>query len=404
VNFRHLGTAISPIPTYIGREATLTTRISNSGAAEAILIDIEVYNSAGTKVAQKIYENEIIPTGTSRNFDLTWLPSVVGDYTAKVGLFTPGWTRLHEWTDRALAFRVEDRSLTTPPPSTTTPPATTFTPVHLRTIVNPGTGPVSQIRGISTTVKNEGTSGSMLVDIEIYNSAGVRVGQKFFDNEAVSAGAERAFDFHWQPTQGGTYRVAIGHFAPGWARTYNWIANAATITVSGDGGTTPPPATTTPPTTPPPTSAIYLYRDALETGWDTSWSWGSTIILTSTDTAQEGTRSIKLRHDSPWGGIYFRNVAAFSTSGKTTLKFAVHGGATGGQKIKVVTYDASGTPSEGFYLDPYISGGIMANSWKTVTIPLADIMASNRNITGFAIQEAVGGVTPTYYLDNIRLE
>jgi hypothetical protein len=381
INVSHVQTTISPVPTLTNGSATIATRIANSGSPEPFLVDIEVYNSAGSKVAQKAFNQETIPTGGSKNYEFVWTPTAPGDHTVKVGLFTPDWSRLHQWTNRALAVKVESA-----------PTPVGFAPKHLRTTVSPSSGDVNQIRRISTTVENSGEASSMLVDIEVFNSVGDKVGQKYFDNQAFAAGATRTFDYEWEPKELGGYRVAIGHFRPGWSGLHNWINSAATATAHADH---------IPPTSTPP---VYLYREGLEPGWDTSWSWNTAFSLNSTDVAAaEGTKSIKVNHNSPWAGIYFRH-APFSTTGKTHLRFAVHGGPTGGQKLQVITYDENGNVISIIRPDPYATGGFVADAWKSVSIPLADIRASNRTITGFAVQEGGGGITPTYYIDNMRLE
>ena len=73
-----------------------------------------------------------------------------------------------------------------------------------------------------------------LVDIEVYNSTGQKVYQRYWDNRAFSASTTRSFSASWTvprnlPT--GTYTVKIGIFKPGWSGMYLWNNSARTFTV-----------------------------------------------------------------------------------------------------------------------------------------------------------------------------
>ena len=77
-------------------------------------------------------------------------------------------------------------------------------------------------------------AGNALVDIEIYDSAGVRVHQAVYDNQAFAAGQQRSFTTGWRVPSGarkGTYTVRVGVFSPGWGTMYAWNNSAATFTV-----------------------------------------------------------------------------------------------------------------------------------------------------------------------------
>lgn len=73
-----------------------------------------------------------------------------------------------------------------------------------------------------------------LVDVEIYNSAGAKVFQQWFDNQSFSAAQTRTYKVNWavpSSTKAGTYTVKIGVFSPGWTHLYTWNNNAAQFTV-----------------------------------------------------------------------------------------------------------------------------------------------------------------------------
>ena len=93
-----------------------------------------------------------------------------------------------------------------------------------------------------------------LVDVEVFDSAGRKLFQRYWDNRSLTAGVARTFNATWAvpATQAaGSYRVDVGIFSPGWSELYHWNYLATTLTVTAG---TPPTATTAPPTTAPPTT------------------------------------------------------------------------------------------------------------------------------------------------------
>ncbi|MBV9170356.1 MAG: hypothetical protein JOZ81_09765 [Chloroflexi bacterium] len=77
-------------------------------------------------------------------------------------------------------------------------------------------------------------SASALVDVEIYDPAGNKVAQRYWDNHAFSPNTSRTYRFTWTvPTTAatGTYTVMVGVFAPGWGVVYSWNNDVATFTV-----------------------------------------------------------------------------------------------------------------------------------------------------------------------------
>jgi autotransporter family porin len=94
-----------------------------------------------------------------------------------------------------------------------------------------------------------------LVDVEIYDPAGGKVFQQYWDNQLLKPGVQRQFSASWTPPAGsltGTYSVKVGTFGSGWTLLH-WNDQAATLQVtSGVTSTTQPQSTTTSTTTPPP--------------------------------------------------------------------------------------------------------------------------------------------------------
>lgn len=79
-----------------------------------------------------------------------------------------------------------------------------------------------------------GTASSALVDLEIYDAAGVKVGQIYYDNQSFAAGAVKRYTWTWTvPASAakGTYTVKVGVFAPGWASFKYWNNSVKTFVV-----------------------------------------------------------------------------------------------------------------------------------------------------------------------------
>ncbi len=127
-------------------------------------------------------------------------------------------------------------------PSGGTPPPPSGTPSFSdSTSVNPSNPSVNQATGINAAVRNSGEAASgVVVDIEIYDSSGSKVFQRFYENETLGSGASKNYSASFTPSAGGNYTVKVGVFASGWSRVLFWNDTAATISV---GGSSPPPLT-----------------------------------------------------------------------------------------------------------------------------------------------------------------
>ena len=97
--------------------------------------------------------------------------------------------------------------------------------------------PASVLHGRKTTIRaaitNEG--GTLLkgvMDLEIYDANGAKVGQKFWLRQDVRSGHGRGYVWSFRaPDSAGTYTVKMGVFGKGWAPLYTWNDGAVTFTV-----------------------------------------------------------------------------------------------------------------------------------------------------------------------------
>jgi hypothetical protein len=127
-----------------------------------------------------------------------------------------------------------------PPSATNTPVATrTAAPAPQQGFAASGTASSSTAhRGsnvsLNASVKSN-TAMSALIDIEVYDAAGNKVFQHFWDNQSFTAAQTRAFTVNWpvSATAGmGPYTVTVGVFSTGWGTVYSWNGNAATVTIN----------------------------------------------------------------------------------------------------------------------------------------------------------------------------
>jgi hypothetical protein len=133
-------------------------------------------------------------------------------------------------------------STATPTRTATSAPATatptrTATPATAVWTVRATTASVTASRGTSVSLPISVTSSTAmraLVDIEVYDPAGAKVAQQFYDNRSFVAGVPVNFSPSWAIPQGatkGVYTVKVGVFSPGWGTLYSWTNSAMTITV-----------------------------------------------------------------------------------------------------------------------------------------------------------------------------
>jgi hypothetical protein len=76
-----------------------------------------------------------------------------------------------------------------------------------------------------------------VVDIQVYNSAGAKVGQQIYRNENIATGQSKAYSFSWTaPAVAGRYVVKLGVFGANWKGDYHWNNRAAEINVEASTG------------------------------------------------------------------------------------------------------------------------------------------------------------------------
>jgi hypothetical protein len=203
-----------------------------------------------------------------------------GSYSIQVGIFEPGWSGMHDWNSTAGSLTVSSsvpptatktatpvpatktptKAPTTAPTKTATPVAATKTPTSVpatktptkaptktatpvpsgeaRFTVSASGSPRSVARGQSVTLVTGVTSTqatTVLIDVEVYDAAGKKVYQKWYDNVSLSANTKKTVRPVWAVPSGqaaGKYTIKVGVFKPGWQGLLEWKDPAGTVTVT----------------------------------------------------------------------------------------------------------------------------------------------------------------------------
>ncbi len=157
-----------------------------------------------------------------------------------------------------------------------------------------------------------------------------------------------------------------------------------------------------------PTRQLYaagnyiMYDDALQNGFQ-DWSW-TQRDLNNNSPVHGGAKSVRVTFDSGWVGLWFVNPGAgVDTSGYTALRFAIHGGTSGGQTMAIAAGSGSDFPSNSVALNTYLANGPVANAWRVVTIPLDALGIQNSTLNNVAFQSDQNNAQATFYLDDIEL-
>lgn len=156
--------------------------------------------------------------------------------------------------------------------------------------------------------------------------------------------------------------------------------------------TPPHPLAATAQSTPLP-----IYADALGTGWQ-NWSWAS-VDLQATTPVHSGSRSIRVTYGA-WQGLYLHH-PGIDTTGFSAVRFYIHGGTAGGQRLQLYAVRAS---DPGGAHGPQIALPLpVASGWTEVQVSLADLQAENTQLTGLVWQDRSGGAQPSLFIDDIAL-
>lgn len=203
---------------------------------------------------------------------------------------------------------------------------------------------------IQATVTDTGAAYSnAIVDVEVYNSAGTKVGQQFYSGQNFSAGDTLSYTWNWTaPTATGTYSIAVGVFNSDWSQTLFWKPAAGTLTVSASD------------------AAQYNFESGTQ-GWASS---GGMISGVSSSTAKAfaGTHALAVAFNGAGSDTQTVSVAAPSTPAGKVVTF--HIWVPVGSKISAVQpFVQQGSGGGYTWTGNYQPiSSLTAGAWNTLTV------------------------------------
>jgi len=141
---------------------------------------------------------------------------------------------------------------------------------------------------------------------------------------------------------------------------------------------------------------LLVYDDGLAAGWAT-WSWDTTLDLSSTGAVQSGSAAISVQIHNPWAALYLHVDPFIETANYDAVRFWIHGGETGGQELGFKVIDGS----DGNW-EPLAEVLPQAGQWTEVTVPLATL-GSPASISGLVWQDQAGSAQPVFWVDQVEL-
>ena len=83
----------------VGQTVELTAEVTNVSQSDAqdVLVNVEIYDAAGTQVFQEFVPNVDLAAGMTGTYQVVWTPQAEDDYKVKVGVFSGDWQNLYSW-------------------------------------------------------------------------------------------------------------------------------------------------------------------------------------------------------------------------------------------------------------------------------------------------------------------
>jgi len=107
---------------------------------------------------------------------------------------------------------------------TTTPPPTSTFSTSVKYLAS------GRTFDLTATVTATGAPlSNALVDMEVHDAAGVKVGQKYFSGQSFTTGQSASYGYVWTAPAAGTYTVKVGVMGATWTPTYAWNDAAASL-------------------------------------------------------------------------------------------------------------------------------------------------------------------------------
>ncbi|HXI69638.1 MAG TPA: alpha-L-arabinofuranosidase [Verrucomicrobiae bacterium] len=151
-------------------------------------------------------------------------------------------------------------------------------------------------------------------------------------------------------------------------------------------------------------TSLSVYSDGLVNGFQ-DWGW-ATHNYANASPVHSGSASASVTiATANFDGLQICRGTDLSSTPYSSLSFWINGGASGGQQLQVYGLAHQGSTNN-FGQQLYVSlGTLQTNTWQQFTIPLSALgLANKSNFTGFVIQNRIGAVQSTFYVDDIQLD
>ncbi len=139
-----------------------------------------------------------------------------------------------------------------------------------------------------------------------------------------------------------------------------------------------------------------LYQTALMTGWQ-NWSWEAAVDFSAASPEAQDESALAITFQAAWAALSLHSERMIDGRRYDLLRFQIHGGEWGNQKLRVVLADAGGAfQAQGLEITAE------ANRWQHIEVKLSTL-GNLAQISGIAWQESTGAAQPTFYLKDIAL-
>jgi mannan endo-1,4-beta-mannosidase len=212
----------APTTVTAGQTATLALSVTAAAAASSIIVDVEVFNSSGTRVAQQYWTGQGFTAGQTRSYSWPWaVPAgtAASPYTVSVGVYNSTWATRYTWVAAAATVQVQ------------APAVLSF---QATATVSPATVVAGQTATVGVNVTASAAASGIIVDLEVFAANGTRVAQQYWTGQGFTAGQTRSYSYPWAVPAGqapGPYTMRVGVFNSTWATMYTWVSSAATVQV-----------------------------------------------------------------------------------------------------------------------------------------------------------------------------
>lgn len=196
--------------------------IFGSDQNTSVLIDLEIHDQNGNKVAQKDWNNDQFKAEQNQTFNWDTPTNLQpGTYFFSVGIFTNNWQQLIHWYNQIQTFKVNQGSFI---PGTIALSSASASPAAIKA------GDSANI-SVNLTSLN-GDSKDFIADILVYDSSAKKVQEKPFNVNLLNKNTIKEFSISSDPSlPAGIYHVSVGLFTANWGSPIKFLASVAKFAI-----------------------------------------------------------------------------------------------------------------------------------------------------------------------------